>query len=308
MGLVNVRVYSVDEVGDPLVGLLVQVYNASDIFVTQNTTVLFGAEAYADFILDGANPGTPYTIRMVKTGVAFDGTLGSDSVSPQAIAVYDPPGSAPITGTNYFQVQGQTFSRPVATDPRLCRASGFFRDAAGRPRPNLDIKFIPKFDPLIVDGDAVMGYQIEGCTDSDGYYQVDLFREGEYEALVEAFDDMPRDILVPDASSVNLINLLFPVVASVSYSSDPIATTVDNYVDVTLTVLSSSGITLDIMDGDVAFLSNDTSIATAELLTTGVLRVMGIGVGTTTVSATRSDDSIVVIPEVTLDSLTVTVS
>lgn len=308
MGLVTVKVYTVDQDDDALSGVLVQVYDDGDSFVTQNTSSIVGSDAIAEFTLNGSNPAVDYTIRLSKTGVAFDGLLGDDSKTPQSIAVYDPPAAAPVTGTNNFEVQGQTFERPAATDPRLCRASGYFKDASGRARPDLDIKFIPKFDPLIVDGDAVMGYQVEGRTDSDGYFQLDLYRNGEYLAVVEAVDDIPRDVTVPDLSSTNLVSLLFPTVASVAYSPDPATVTVDNTVDITLTITTSAGVVLDPTDGDVVFESDDTDVATVQLTDDGDLRIMGISAGSTTISATAADETIIVIPEVTLSTLSVTVS
>lgn len=308
MGLVSVRVYSVDELSAALAGVLVQVYDNLGVFVTQNTTALVGGEAYATFTLNGDNPAEDYTIRMSMVGVAFDGLLGDDSKSPQAIEVYDPPAAAPVTGTNYFTVQGQTFTRPVSTNPRLCRASGFFKDASGRARTHLDIKFIPQFDPLVVDGDAVVGYQTQGTTDDDGYFQVDLYRDGEYQVIVEALDDIPRDITVPDASSVNLVHLLFPAVQSVVFAPATAAVAVDAYVDITLTITATSGVILDPTDGDVTFTSGDTDIATVQLLTTGVLRIMGRTAGATTVTATATDTTIVTIPAIPDSTIAVTVT
>jgi hypothetical protein len=308
MGLVTVRVYAVDENTDALDGVMVQVYDDTDAFVTQNVTSIVGAEAYAEFTINGDNPPVNYTIRLSKVGVAFDGLLGDDSQTPQAIQVYDPPAAAPVTGTNNFQVQAQTFTRPASTNPRLCRASGFFKDAAGRPRPTLDIKFIPEFDPLIVDGDAVMGYQVEGCTDENGYFEVELYRNGTYQAVLEALDDIPRNVVVPDLSSVNLIHLLFPVVESIVFDPDPASVTVDNTVDIDVTITTTAGVVLDPTDGDVIFSTDDAEIATAQLTTDGVLRIMGRSPGATTISTTRADTSIVIIPDVATASLAVTVT
>lgn len=308
MGLVTVRVYAQDENTDPLEGVMVQVYDDTDTFVTQNQTVLTGGEAYAEFSINGDDPPVDYTLRLSKVGVAFDGLLGDDSKTPQAVQVYDPPSAAPVTGTNYFQVQGQTFTRPASTNPRLCKASGFFKDAAGRPRETLDIKFIPQFDPIIVDGDAVMGYQVQGCTDEDGYFEVELYRTGSYQAIIEALDDMPRDITVPDASSANLIYLLFPIVESVTYDPDPVSVAVDATVDVTLTIVTTAGVTLDPTDADAVFSTDDDTIATVQVTTDGLLRIMGRAVGSTTITAERADETIVVIPETSLASLDVTVT
>ena len=307
MGLVTVRVYAVDENDDALAGVMVQVYDSVGTFQTQNTTAVVGSDAYAEFTLNGDDPPEDYTIRLSKTGVAFDGLLGTDSQTPQALEIYDPPASSP-SGTNDFTVQGQTFTRPASTNPRLCKASGFFKDASGRPRTNLDIRFIPAFDPVVVDGDAVMGYQLDGKTDSDGYFEVELYRTGTYQAVVEALDDIPRDIVVPDASSCNLVHLLFPTVETVEYDPDPVNVTVDNTVTVTLTITTTSGVVLDPCDGDVTFSIDDGEVATYQFANDGTLRVMGRSVGTAVITATRADDTIVVVPETALATLTVNVT
>lgn len=308
MGLVTVRVYAVDENTDALEGVLVQVYDDTDTFVTQNTTALVATEAYAEFTLNGDDPPEDYTLRLSKTGVAFDGLLGDDSETPQAIEVYDPPSAAPVTGTNYFTVQGQTFSRPAATDPRLCRASGFFKDSAGRARSDLNIIFVPLASPLIVDGDAVMGYQIQGSTDDDGYFQVDLYRSGEYRATVESFEDFVREVTVPDASSVNLVHLLFPVVDTITFDPTSVSVAVDATEDVDITITTTSGVVLDPADGDITVTVDDSDIATAQITSTGVLRIMGRSAGTTFVTATRADDTIISIPELQDATLNITVT
>lgn len=305
MAVEIVRVYTVDESSDPLEGVLVKFYDATDTFVTQDVSALHGAEAYAEVLLDGDDP-TPidYTIRMQKLGVAFDGLLGDDSKSPQAISVYSPPGAAPPT-SNGFTVQGQTFTRPAATDPRLCRCSGFFYDLSGRPLANLDIHFIAScfnegqdpYAPLIVDDGAVMqGGRIITRTDSDGYLEIDLYRTGEYSALIQGQETMLRKLLVPDASSINLVHLLFPVVTSVTFSPDPLSLTVDNYVDVDVTLVASNGQELDLADGDMTFSSEDTSVATVQIVD-GKLRVFGVAAGSTQIVGVRSNTSIRTIPD-----------
>lgn len=317
MAIETVRVYAVDENDDPLEGVLVQAFDATDVFVTQNTTALVGLEAYAELMLDGDDPALAYTIRLSKTGVSFDGLLGDDSKTPQAIEVYSPPASSP-TGTNYFQVQGQTHSLPTATDPRLCRCSGYFVDMSGRPLKNLDVHFIPfcynedqpDLNPLVVDGRGVMGDKIITRTDADGYLEIDLYRNAEVSALVQGFAHSRRVVRVPDASSVSLLDLLFPVVSEVTFGTNPLALTEGNYSDVALTIKSSDGQTLDPLDGDVTFTSSDVSVVTVQLQDDGTLRVMGAGTGSTTIVAERSDTSIVTFPDqpVTYTPLDVTVT
>jgi|PlaIllAssembly_1097288.scaffolds.fasta_scaffold00866_3 hypothetical protein len=305
MAVETVRVYCTDEDDAALTGVLVRVYDSTDVFVTQALTSLHGSEAYAEFGLDGvADPGTQYTIRLSKTQVAFDGLEGTESESPQTIFVISPP-----TTPNYFDTKGRIFSRPAASDPSMCRCSGFFRDLAGRPLSGLTLRFMNLNIPTIVDGSAILGSYVSGNTDVDGYFVIDLFRGGEYRVALESleFPEM-REILVPDLASTNLVSVLFPVVMHVTYDPDPVATTVDDYVDVVLTVTDSAGNELSLTDEDVTFVSTDTSVATIIIISETELRVYGAGVGTTTITATRADVSIQVVPDVVLESLTVTVT
>lgn len=303
MAAETVRVYTVDQSDDALEGVLVRFFDSGDSFVTQQYSSIVGADAYAEVTLDGDDPPIEYTIRLSKTGVAFDGQLGDDSKTPQSIEIYSPAAGAP-SGTNNFTVQGQTFVRPVATDPRLCRCSGFFYDHSGRPLQGVDIHFSalcfnesqPPLTPMIVDGIAIMSDKIIARTDSNGYLEIDLYRGGHYSALVQSFEHTRVAIQIPDLPSANIVDVLFPVVEEISFSPDPLTVAVDAYVDVDLTIVSSDGRTLDPLDRDVTFTSSDTGVASIQLTDEGKLRVYGVNAGTTTITASRADTSIVSIP------------
>jgi len=301
----TVRVYTVDQNDDALEGVLVRFFDDTDTFVTQNYSALVGSDVYAEVTLDGDAVPIEYTVRLSKTGVAFDGALGDDSKTPQSIEVYSPAAGAP-SGTNDFTVQGQTFERPVAADPYLCRASGFFRDAAGRPLRNFDMHFTLQRSPLLVGDDGILGFKVYGTTDNNGYFEVDLYRFGDYLVELQSLEHQ-RCVSVPDVSSINLVELLFPVVSSVVY--DPTAVTVaagdTQAVDVTIT--DSTGLTRELTESLLTFTSEDESVATIGI-SAGQLIVSGQSAGSTTITVTQTDTSIVVIPEITLDSLSVTVS
>jgi len=316
MALETVRVYAVNELDDPLVGVLVRAYDGTGTLVGQNTTALVGVEAYCELYLDGGNPPVEYTVRLSKTGVAFDGALGADNRTPQTVAIYSPPALAPVTGTNNFQVQGQTFSRPAALDPRLCRCSGVFRDASGRPLEGLSLAIHPTcfndgqadLTPLIVDDDAVMlGSAILLKTDEDGYVVCDLYRGADVGIMVAGFEHSWRRVRVPDAASVNVVHLLFPVVQSVTYDPDPVSVAAGAAVDVTATVLATDGQVLDLADGDLLFSSDDEGVATVSVVD-GRLRVTGVAAGSAEVVAVRADETIVVVPTPVYASVVVTVT
>jgi hypothetical protein len=319
MAVETVRVAVVDQDDEPVVGVLVRVFDETGTtFITQDSTVLVGGNAIVDFTLDGDTPPISYTIRLSKTGVAFDGTEGDDNKSPQLIDIYSPPTEAP-NDSNDFLVVAQTFTMPVATDPRLCRCSGYFKDASGRALPGLDIQLINQFKPALVDGYAVMGAKLDLRTDDDGYVEVDLYRTGIYHAMVESMQAaessdtgaivMDRDVTVPDRSSANLIDLLFPVVKSIVWDPATVAVGVGNTVDVVPTATASdyrvlAGAAIE----DVLYEIADTTIANVAP-TVDKLTITGIKAGTTTLVATRKDQTIVTVPvvDITGSPLTVTV-
>jgi hypothetical protein len=305
MATETVKIYCVDENTDALAGVLVRAYTyPADVFVTQATSAVVGSDAIAELTLSGAaSPGTSYTIRMSKTGVAYDGGLGNDSYSPQLIAIYSPAASSP-TGTNDFTVQGQTFTLPTATDARLCRCSGFFKDGTGAALANLDLTVTPKFKPTVVDGFGVMGSRLDARTDDDGYAVFDLYRNGLYNIVVQSVhtghvDDpsATRLVSVPDQASVNLVYLLFPIISSLTWAPTSAALSVGATATITITVVTSDGRTLTgTACEDVTYTSSDTTVA-AVVATETELTITGIGAGSATITATRTDQTIVSIPD-----------
>lgn len=302
----TVKVYVKDQLSAPITGVLVRVFDAAGtVFIAQNYTVLVSGRAVADFTLDGDTLPISYTIRMSKTGVAFDGNQGDASKSPQLITVYSPPALAP-NGTNYFEVIGQTFTLPVATDPRLCRASGYFKDPTGQPLPGLDIEFINQFNPTVVDGYGVMGTKVDLRTDEDGYVEVDLYRGAEYHVLVQGLEAaeadpsgaiiFERDVEVPDRSSINLLDLLFPVVKEITWDPPTISLAAGETLEVVPTVTATDfRVLVGSACEDVIYDTEDPSIATVGALIDKIV-VAGVEAGTTQLTAVRKDQTIVIIP------------
>ena len=310
MAAETVRVFVVDQqtpTPEPIENVLVRVFDATGAtFITQDYTDVNGI---ADFTLDGDDPPNEYQVRMSKTGVAFDGSLGDDSKSPQLIEVYSPAAASP-SGTNDFTIKGETFSRPVATDVRLCRASGFFRRADGQPYPNLDLIFTPRFKPAIVDGDSVMWGDIHVRTDEDGYAEIDLYRGGEYSVEVETLEDDQREVVVPDTSSENLVELLFPVVEQIVFDVGSVALSVGETADVVPTVIASDQRVLEgPAGGDVEYTVEDSTIASVSVQSDKIV-ITGLAAGSTQLNVSRRDESIVVIPDsgITYTPLPITVS
>jgi hypothetical protein len=314
----TVSIYAWDQNDDALEGVLVRVFDETGAtFITQNTTALVGSDAVAEFTLDGDDPPISYTIRMSKPGVAFDGGFGDQYKTPQLIEVWSPAAGSP-TGTNDFDVKGETFTMPVAADSRMCRASGFFKDATGRPLEGLDISLINDFKPAIVDGYAVLGSKVELRTDEDGYVEVDLYRGGEYRAMVQSIQAAEADstgaivfdraLVVPDQASVNFIDLLFPVVEEITWTLGELA--VGDTFDLIPIVVGSDGRTLEgTAHEDVLYEIADTEVATVSVLEDKLV-ITALASGSTELTATRIDQTVVFIPDsgIVGSPLTITVT
>lgn len=279
MSFEPVDVHVENSLGDPLESVLVKIYDPTGATLyTQGTT---GASGIASFLLETLS----YTMRFYKFQVMFS--------QPQHFTVL------PAPEVNVFDVLAQPFIPPTATDPRLCRCSGFFRDLDGSPKRNLDIHFISKFDPILLDDAAVISEERHMRTDEKGYGQIDLIRCAEYAARVESIDgNWLRCIRVPDLPSCNLPDLLLPTVERVVLTpAGPYALTIGQELVVTVEVYDSAGVQLEgAAVDDVQWKSSDhTTLLVSPAQTTLTLR--GNAVGSAQVLATRKNVSIIKIPD-----------
>ena len=170
----------------------------------------------------------PFTARMFKIGYAWG-----------------PPVALDITEDSEWDLYGEKLKDPVSADPRVCVASGYFRDATNQPHVGIDLHFLPVFDPLLVDGNAVLKERTLVHSDEDGYIEIPLIRGAQYEVTIEGIDECTRRINVPDQFSCNLPDLLFAFVKTVLVAPNPAELAVGAALDLDVTVLASSGVPLD---------------------------------------------------------------
>jgi hypothetical protein len=285
---------------EPIEDVLVRVFDESGVFITQDYTSLQFGETVVDFSLEGDDPPVNYIVRLAKERVAFDGSLGDISKSPQIISVYSPPASSP-TGTNEFSVKGVTFERPVAQSLNLCRVSGFFNRGDGKPYVDMSIQVEGLLDPGLVDGVAVMPINLCGKTDSDGYFQTDLYRKGIYSVTLETLDMKSFYIYVPDAPSANFCDLIFEHVTEVVFTPAVVALAVGDVVDVTVTVTTSS---TRVLEGTGFDYVNYAATVGPEHVTvdkySDKLTVTGMSPGSSEVTAERIISDCLVIPDTPL--------
>lgn len=289
MGVVTVEIYTLDDTlaHDPIPGVGVRIFDETGAsLLTTGTTDLAGK---FQFDILGSDPAIRYQARFWKSGCSFS--------NPEYVDVYDP--LPPLTA-NKFNVYGTVHTLAPARDPLYCKASGYFVYPNGRPVVDAMIRFENLFNPVMVGGLGVIG-PIELRTDANGYAEVDLARNGEYQAIVSGMQDEYLRILVPDRDSVSLIDLLWPVVAQVTFSpAAPWSVPVGGTLDVVPTILTSSYVQLDpIAFEDVSYSTADPGVALVQY-GDGKITLIGVAAGTTTLVLARVDDSIHRTPDPTI--------
>lgn len=297
---VDILVQDDEVVPQPVDGVTVRVYDSSG--TTLITSGVTGAvtSGHVEFTLDGDDPPTEYQLRFSVNGGSI--------VSPQAIEVYSPPASAP-TGANNFVITASMFTLPPATNIRLCRASGYVWGPNGKPRRGIDMHFIPCFNPLVVDDVGILGERVATNTDEDGYAQTDLLRGGEYLATIESHENIQRHVVVPDRNSININNLLFPIVVDIDFTpAGPWALAVDGELEITPVVTASDFRVLETTAADdVQYATDDPDIADVTV-GASTITIRGISPGTTQLRVTRTDESIVYVPDPGIDGGVVTIT
>lgn len=267
---------------NPVSGVTVKVTSQDGtLFFSQATTDSGG---HAGFMLPS---GATYQARFYKFQVGF--------TNPQFFSVLPSPLTPPQT--NSFNIPATLLTPPVPLDARLCTAYGYFRDVTGAPAAYTDVHFIPRFDPVWVDGNAVLRGPAIVRSDENGYMQVNLFRSAQYDCTVVGEEDVTRCINVPDAANVNLPDLLFPIVSLVELAPPgPYTLTKGQELAVGFVVFASDGENLGSAPGDILFQVSDDTVFNYTISPAG-LTLIGVGPGTGTLTVTRADRSIVHIPD-----------
>lgn len=308
MAAETVKIYCYDQNSDLVDGVLIRVFDITGAtFITSDFTgnVIPGA---VEFTLNGGDP-IEYTIRMSKIGMCFNGDLGDESKTPQKIGIYSPPTNSP-TGTNDFEVYGSIYELPVASDSRVCRCTGRFLDMGGKPIVGMGLYLKGKNYPLIAEGNLISGPVNIKTTDKQGRISVDLFRNGKYSARLTGFEDLYRDIYVPDMPAFNLIHLLFTVVKSVTFTPGSLSLTVDQEQEIDVEIIASDTRILESPAlGDVEYIMGDTDIATFASTSTGLI-IRGRKAGTTTLTVARKNKAVTFSPpsDIEYTPLTITVT
>lgn len=189
----------------PVAGVVVSFYDAVTlVLVTTATTNGLGQAAVS-------LPDDTYEVRCFKYGYAIAvAQIVVDTLTPT---------------TNKFDATATNLTvLPVATDPRMCRCTGVFVNYEGRPTSGVSFRLMANAltneqKPKVVDGKLVFSSEMSYQTDKFGKVTLDLFRGALYYVVFSGDDDETWCLNVPDRSSANLINLIFPAPVSVEWDT-----------------------------------------------------------------------------------------
>lgn len=284
MSLEPVDFYIKDSItGLPVPGVVLKLYDQNGVVFYQQG--YSDADGHVGFLLTA--PIT-YQARFYKFQTGF--------TNPQLFQILEAP-VAPAS--NIFDITSETQMPPVSSDIRFCTASGFFRLPNGDPHNGLDMMFIPQFDPILLEGAGLLAERIATRTDRKGFVRIDLIRCACYQVTLQGYEDQVRYISVPDAPSVNLPDLLFPVVTGIVLSPAgpytlPVGSTGDLVVDVT--IQTTGGGRASLLDLEITTDNQAVAAVVAVDYTASKVTLRGLGVGVTNINFNRRDKSIIRIP------------
>ncbi len=288
MSIESVDILVVDTalVAAPLSGVTVKILSED------GSAVVAQPVTDSDGLVTQLLPTGIYQLRFFKFGVTFRSQL--IEVLPAVV--------------NQFRVRGEVYSYPQSTDTRICIASGFFRTPSGGLARGVDVHFIAKWSPILLEGSAIMPERVTQRTNDNGYMEVPLIRFGQYEATVEGMEDYQRVVSVPDAPSVNIGDLLFPVVEAITFEeAGPYEVAVGDELILTPHVFSSDLNELTNISTDVIWLT-DNSTGCSAAPEVSRLVVKGLVAGTYQLTATRRDKSIIRIPDTPIQGVPLTIT
>lgn len=284
---VDLLVTTDDPVPVPLAGAIVKVLDqAGTLVFGQYTTDINGMTS---FML----PAGIYQIRCYKFSISI----------PKLLVPV-------VTGmVNQFTIRGTPYVIPSATDSRLCIAAGFFRTASGSLARGVDLHFIAQFDPLLLEGSPVLSERVIARTDDNGFVAVPLIRFAMYEVTVQGMEDMLRCVYVPDRASVNIGDLLFPVVTTITFEEPgPYTTPVGTPLTIHPHVFTSDYRELTDITSDVLWGPTPPQGSIGIQPTSSSITLIGTVAGSFTFGASPRDASIVRIPNTPITGVPITVT
>lgn len=265
--------------------VVVRVFSEDGLtFVTQGQT-----DEDGELVLE-LEDDTTYWVRFFKIGYQFESrlTVGADSAA----------------ASNTFDVEGVDLTvLPPSTVPELCRASGYVRGADLTPRAGIRFTFSLTGKPRVVAGQVMVVQDLITQSDKDGWIEVELVRGGVYDLVVSTIEDAVYRVVVPDRTSVSMTELVWPYIYGLTYEIDDaevesVTLDVDETVELDAFVRLSNGVVtpIELDDGQVFYTDSYVELTTTDpgvvtaTLAHGVLTLVGVAAGTTTITAAVRED------------------
>jgi hypothetical protein len=273
MSTVNILVTSDGTSPTPIAGAVVSIVDPATglALVARATTNSAGIAGFD--IPDGV-----YELRLYKREVIFGG--------PVAITVL---------GNGAYTVTGTLLTLPVATDPLLCRCTGRLVGFSGQPLSGVTLVFTQRGDtenalPRVFASQLVAQSDLIAHSNDEGFVTLDLIRGGEFKVSFSG-EELIWNFTVPTRSSANLIDLLHPQPASLTWDptlapANAITVQVGQTITVPVSLVLSNYevLTNGATELWLAYLNSDSTIAPAVIGSAGV-EVTGGAVGTAQISA-----------------------
>jgi hypothetical protein len=305
-----------DDRGVLVNGVLVQVHDANGNFITSGITGTYEL-GVAEFLLSAApSPGLEYRVYLSKAETQM---VPSDIQRIMVISDYGPAWGEGAYGDggyggqgiayplNSFEFTCHQFVLPEATDPALCRITGFLNDVTLNPVPNLEIRFsaLPGFDMQYMAGlmppdlpitpGRIVVKEVITKADAKGYIDVQLQRGCNYDTHIYGFEhpvSIAQTIKVPDAAGVRLEDVIFPYITDVTYSPEgPLALQVGDTLSVEVAAMSSDGFPPDVPAMTFVDFQVDDSTIINLTFEDYKLHIIAMSTGTTFIRAVRRPNS-----------------
>lgn len=193
---------------EPVEGIVVEFYNTGGVFQTSGTTDVDGE-------VEVTLPLAFYDLMFYKPGVSIL------PKQPQRIEVID-------DDPNSFTVSCHERTLPEASDPDLCRITGYIVRGDG-DKIVTKLVFQTELELLVIGEDVVAPEsRIEVASDANGYFDFLLLRGVEYrgyflyQEVLFGINPGRLKILVPDAPALEVDRLLFPLPENTDFSANTI--------------------------------------------------------------------------------------
>lgn len=171
---------------------------------------------------------------------------------------------------NSSTFSGTPLPTAAASDPSLCRISGYLKNAHGQPLAGHHFVLKYCYVPMGLGTDTLLQQErLPIRADRNGYVEFDLLRGARVTSeLPNLLPWVHKELTVPDAVSADLIDFLFPYLVSVAFK-DPAAASisVNQRINIEVEGTLSDGETVAIPSAAVILESSNEAVLASWQLT-----------------------------------------